>query len=163
MRFKELLDTAKEKTGGFGGEKLTELGDSLNEALPIITQAGFVPEQLQVQLGIPPKVTLRLRVVRELSDEEYDAVVERAGEKVISSIVAGTFLKAAALQRSFRIGSLHSSHIEIELSPLPAVRLLFAPPATTTPAGGELAGTTRQAWELTPALSPNDAGARSGA
>ena len=147
MRFKDLLETAKEKTGGFGAEKLAELGDSLNEALPIITQAGFAPEQMQVQLGIPPKVTLRLRVVRELSDEEYDAVVQRAGDKVISSIVAGTFLKAAALQRSFRIGSLHSSHIEIELSPLPAVRLLFAPPTTTLPAADALAVSTRQPWD----------------
>jgi hypothetical protein len=40
MRFTELVDIAKEKTGGFGGDKLTELADSVNSAIPIITQAG---------------------------------------------------------------------------------------------------------------------------
>ena len=129
MRLTELVDIAKEKTGGFGGDKLTELANSVNTALPIITQAGFDVEQTTITLGIPPKAVLRARVVRELTDEEYDALVQRVGEQVVTSLVAGTFLKAAALQRSFRVGTLLSSHIEIELSPLPAVRLIFVPPA----------------------------------
>ena len=128
MRLTELVDIAKEKTGGFGGDKLTELANSVNTAIPIITQAGFDIEQTTITLGIPPKAILRARVVRELTDEEYEALVQRVGEQVVTSLVAGTFLKAAALQRSFRIGTLLSSHIEIELSPLPAVRLIFVPP-----------------------------------
>jgi len=128
MRLTELVDIAKEKTGGFGGDKLTELANSVNTAIPIITQAGFDIEQTTITLGIPPKAILRARVVREITDEEYDALVQRVGEQVVTSLVAGTFLKAAALQRSFRVGTLLSSHIEIELSPLPAVRLIFVPP-----------------------------------
>jgi len=127
MRLTELVDIAKEKTGSFGGDKLTELANSVNSAIPIITQAGFEIEKTTVTLGIPPKAVVRARVVRELTDEEYDALVQRVGEQVVTSVVAGTFLKAAALQRSFRIGTLLSSHIEIELSPLPAVRLIFVP------------------------------------
>jgi len=128
MRLTELVDIAKEKTGSFGGDKLTELANSVNSAIPIITQAGFEIEETTVTLGIPPKAVVRARVVRELTDEEYDALVQRVGEQVVTSVVAGTFLKAAALQRSFRIGTLLSSHIEIELSPLPAVRFIFVPP-----------------------------------
>ena len=128
MRLSELVDIAKEKTGGFGGDKLTELANSVNTAIPIITQAGFDIEQTTITLGIPPKAILRARVVREITDEEYDALVQRVGEQVVTSLVAGTFLKAAALQRSFRVGTMLSSHIEIELSPLPAVRLIFVPP-----------------------------------
>jgi hypothetical protein len=142
MGLKELLDAAKEKTGGFGADKLAELADSINAALPIITEAGYAVEQIHTTLGIPPKVVLRARVIREITDEEYDALIERAGEKVVSSIVAGTFLKAAAVQRSFRIGSLHSSSIDLELSPLPAVRLVFepskAPIANGSPTNGVL-------------------------
>lgn len=133
MRIAELLDIAREKTGGFGGEKLTELADSVNEAMPIITQAGFVVESIQVTLGVPPKAILRARVARQLTDAEYDALVAGAGEKIVTSLVAGTFLKAAALHRGFRIGSMQSSHIELELAPLPAVRFLFGPTAAQTP------------------------------
>ena len=129
MRLTELVDLAKEKTGSFGGDKLTELTDAVNTAMPIITQAGFIVEQITVTLGIPPKAILRARVVRELSDEEYDALVQSVGEQVVTSLMAGTFIKAAALQRSFRIGNMLSSHIEVELSPLPAVRFLFVPQA----------------------------------
>jgi hypothetical protein len=133
MRIAELLDIAREKTGGFGGDKLTELADSVNEAIPLITQAGFVVESIQVTLGVPPKATLRARVARELTDAEYNALVEGAGEKIVTSLVAGTFLKAATLHRSFRIGSMQSSHIEIELAPLPAVRFLFGPTTAQAP------------------------------
>jgi hypothetical protein len=133
MRIAELLDIAKEKTGGFGGDKLTELAASVNEAMPIITQAGFVMEQIQVTLGVPPKATLRARVVRELTDTEYETLVASLGEQVVTSVVAGTFLKAAAVHRSFRIGSMQSSNIEIELSPLPAVRFLFVPSSNPSP------------------------------
>jgi hypothetical protein len=149
MRIADLLDIAREKTGGFGGDKLTELADSVNEAIPVITQAGFAIENIQVTLGVPPKATLRARVMRELTDAEYDTLVGTLGEKIVSSVVAGTFLKAAALHRSFRIGAMRSSHIEIELSPLPAVRFLFGPTAEqapvietiTTPVAAELAKT----------------------
>ena len=133
MRITELLDIAKEKTGGFGGDKLNELAASVNEAMPIITQAGFVVEQINVSLGVPPKAILRARVVRELTDTEYESLVASLGEQVVTSVVAGTFLKAASLHRSFRIGSMQSSHIEIELSPLPAVRFLFVPGSNPTP------------------------------
>ena len=141
MRLTELVDIAKEKTGSFGGDKLTELADSVNSAIPIITQAGFSVEQITITLGIPPKAILRARVVRELTDEEYDALVQSVGEQVVTSLVAGTFLKAAALQRSFRIGTMLSSHIEIELSPLPAVRMLFVPADNQSPRGQSLAST----------------------
>ena len=127
MRLTELVDIAKEKTDSFGGDKLTELADAVNTAIPIITQAGFSVEQITITLGIPPKAILRARVVRELTDEEYDALVQSVGEQVVTSLVAGTFMKAAALQRSFRIGNMLSSQIEVELSPLPAVRFLFVP------------------------------------
>ena len=66
MRLTELVDLAKEKTGSFGGDKLTELADAVNTAIPVITQAGFIVEQIAVTLGIPPKAILRARVVREL-------------------------------------------------------------------------------------------------
>lgn len=141
MRLTELVDIAKEKTGSFGGDKLTELADTVNSAIPIVTQAGFAVEQITITLGIPPKAILRARVVRELTDEEYDALVQSVGEQVVTSLVAGTFLKAAALQRSFRIGSMLSSHIEIELSPLPAVRLLFVPPSNQSPRSQSLGST----------------------
>ena len=65
MRLTELVDLAKEKTGSFGGDKLTELTDAVNTAMPIITRAGFTVEQVTVTLGIPPKAILRARVVRE--------------------------------------------------------------------------------------------------
>ena len=101
--------------------------------LPIITQAGFVVEQIQVSLGLPPTAILRVRVVRELTDTEYETLIQGLGEQVVTSLVAGTFLKAAALHRSFRIGSMQSSHIELELSPLPAVRFLFVPSGNPSP------------------------------
>lgn len=138
MGLKDLLDAAKEKTGGFGSEKLAELAQSVNDALPVVTQAGFVIERIEMTLGVPPKAMVRARVERELTDQEYDALVERVGEQVVSSIVAGTFLKAAAFHRSFRIGTMRSSQVEIELSPLPAVRLLFTPAETSPIATGEL-------------------------
>ena len=141
MRFTELVDIAKEKTGGFGGDKLTELADSVNSAIPIITQAGFAVEHTTITLGIPPKAILRARVVREITDEEYDALVQRVGEQVVTSLVAGTFLKAAALQRSFRIGTMLSTHIEIELAPLPAVRFLFVPPNEQPPRTSSIGAT----------------------
>jgi len=149
MRLSELVDIAKEKTGGFGGDKLTELANSVNTAIPIITQAGFDIEQTTITLGIPPKAILRARVVREITDEEYDALVQRVGEQVVTSLVAGTFLKAAALQRSFRIGTMLSSHIEIELSPLPAVRLIFVPPTDQSLRGNVIESTVEETVAVT--------------
>lgn len=37
------------------------------------------------------------------------------------------------MQRSFKIGSLHSRQLEIELAPLPAVRLIFEPAPVVAP------------------------------
>jgi len=143
MSMKELADVVREKTVGrvgdlvrsateTGSDKLSELAGSVNEAIPIITEAGYEVERMQVTLGVPPKVVLTARVVHEITDEEYAALIERAGEKLVTSAVAGTFVKAAALHRSLKVGSLHAHDIEFELAPLPAVRLQFRPASETS-------------------------------
>jgi hypothetical protein len=50
--------------------KITELANNLNESLPILAEHGYVLNELEVEVGVIPKVVLDLNVPTEKITEE---------------------------------------------------------------------------------------------
>ncbi len=109
----------------FGAEKVQELLSALDAALPFVREAGYELEQTFVELGLPPRLVVKARRVREVSEAEETALRERAGDAKVTSLVLRTFLRAAALQRTVSLKTLTASQIEFEISAMPRARLYF--------------------------------------
>jgi hypothetical protein len=108
-----------------GAEKVQELLAAVDAAAPFVVEAGYELVQAFVELGLPPRLVVRARRVRQITDEEEAAVRARAAESKVGSVLLRTFLGAAALQQTLSSHSFTASEIEFELTTLPRARLYF--------------------------------------
>jgi len=111
--------------GAMGAEKVQQLLAAVDAAAPFVREAGYELVHGFVELGLPPRLVVRTRRVRQISDEEESVLRERAAESTVGSVVLRTFLGAAALQRTLSSQTFAASEIEFELTTLPRARLYF--------------------------------------
>jgi hypothetical protein len=109
----------------YGGDKLRDLSESVDAAIPIITDAGYVLTSMKLELGVPPKVIFTASQTREVSDADIAALRERAAALMHGGALIGVFLKAVELANTVTLGSLKAREIEIEIGALPAARLIY--------------------------------------
>jgi hypothetical protein len=110
---------------GFGGDTLTSTADKFNQIMPYIERAGFDVIEIEVGLGLSPKVVAHL-VLRELLDDEAqaDLLQELKGKKLTQTIISSLF-KTSEARKKLNFKRFHYTHIELELSILPTIVLKF--------------------------------------
>ncbi len=109
----------------FGGDKLHEISDGVNGAIPLITEAGYALTSLQLELGIPPKVIARAAQTKTVTPELLAELRQRADGLAVGGAIVTVFLKAVALSETVALGGLKAREIELEIGALPAARLIY--------------------------------------
>jgi hypothetical protein len=113
-----------------GVERLRSLIGALDQALPFVNEAGYTLDNMFVELGLPPRLVVRARRTRAVTEAEQADLRERAKEHSVASVVLQAFLLAASLQDTLSVGSLRVAEVEIEATTVPRVRLYFTHQAT---------------------------------
>jgi len=111
----------------FSGDTLTKTAQRFNEALPFIERAGFEVTEVEVGLGISPKVVPHLKIREMISEEEQALLLEETRERKLVNTILSSLFKASAAHKKLRFKKFHFSDMELELSILPAVVLKFRP------------------------------------
>jgi len=117
---------------GFSGDTLTKTAQRFNEALPYIERAGYDVTEVEVGLGLSPKVVPHLKIRELISEEEQWALLEETREKKLVNTILSSLFKASAAHSKLKFKSFHFSDMELELSILPTVVLKFRPNDETT-------------------------------
>ncbi|MDC2963596.1 hypothetical protein OA067_01675 [Gammaproteobacteria bacterium] len=149
MALKDFLDEAKNKLGRAGidenlisknivekvssvldegqdmaSEKIFALIEDFNQSLPVLSKAGYELEELELELGIPPKLIPHFKY-----DEEKDSDVESLLNELQGNGLGINLMKAlitaGRFQRKIKFKEMQFSHVEIELSVIPSVRLSY--------------------------------------
>ncbi len=111
----------------FSGDTLGKTADSFNETLPYIQRAGYRVLEIEVGLGLSPKLTAHLELVDVLEAEERQSLMaEVEGRKLIKTILTALF-RAADARKRLEFRQFHFAMLELELSILPTVTLKFRP------------------------------------
>lgn len=111
----------------FSGDTLGKTAARFNEALPYIERAGYVVTEIEVGLGLSPKVVPHLRLHEQISEEEKAALLEETQDKKLVNTILGSLFRASAARSKLNFNKFHFSDIELELSILPTVVLKFKP------------------------------------
>jgi len=113
----------------FSGDTLSKTAERFNEALPYIERAGFDVMEIEVGLGLSPKVVPHLKIRELISPEEQALLLEETqGKKLVNTILSSLF-RASAAHTKLQFKKFHFSDMELELSILPTVVLKFRPNA----------------------------------
>lgn len=112
-------------------KKVKTVIDDFIEAAPLIEAAGFRIKDLQVELGVIPKLIPHFEKLTQTSEARRLELIEQVKGKKIIVLLLKALYKADNFQQSINMGSLDFAGIEIEITAIPAVRLIYKNPNTT--------------------------------
>lgn len=118
---------------GFGGDALDKTAQNFNEALPYIKRAGFSVTEIEVGIGLSPKVVPHLRMIKAISAREREAILTEVAEKRMIHTILTTLFSATTARKRLKFNRYHFSELEMELSLMPTVTLKFKPNHTVEP------------------------------
>lgn len=111
----------------FSGDTLSKTAARFNEALPYIERAGYDVTEIEVGLGLSPKVVPHLRLRETIVADEQAALIEETREKKLVNTILTSLFKASTARERLKFKKFHFEDIELELSILPSVVLKFKP------------------------------------
>jgi hypothetical protein len=128
----EQAQNLAEKAGNLaqvGADALRSLTDEVNELLPAIRNAGYSVQGVDLDVALPPKVSVHCKLMKDLSEDERAALLTSLeGRRIVSAAVSSLFQVAEA-QRRLSLGSLRPADVILEVGVSPAVRVRYREPA----------------------------------
>ncbi|WND01472.1 hypothetical protein QGN29_07855 [Temperatibacter marinus] len=122
-----VMSNTTESLKGLGSGTLTGTAEKFNEIAPYLARAGFSVIEIEVGIGLSPKVTTHLQMEENISDEEKQLLLIEVAEKKLVSTVLSSLFKAVEAREKLKFKKFHFTHLELELSILPSVMLKFRP------------------------------------
>ena len=106
-------------------DKIKGFVDEFNKALPDIEEAGYKLRTVEIRLGIPPKLVPHFDQVTELSAAEKEALMLSIKDKRYTRMLLSTLFKSSEMQQGLQIGDLPAGVIQIELTAVPNIILVY--------------------------------------
>ena len=108
--------------------KAHEIINDFIEAAPLIEAAGFRIRDLEVELSVIPKLVPHFEKVTDTDEITRIDILKQVEDKRIIRLLLKTLFKADNFQKTLKMGKLDFAGIEIEITAIPAVRLLYSNP-----------------------------------
>ena len=92
------------------------LGD-LNLLLGLLQRAGYDVGQVEVELGVPPKISVQLRLSGLISEEKLKAILQEYSDRAIITTLVNLLLRANQLRGSIKVENIGLAEIRLATSP----------------------------------------------
>ena len=106
-------------------DKVKGFVDEFNKALPVIEEAGYKLRTVEIRLGIPPKLIPHFDQITELSAAEKETLMLSIKDKRYTRMLLSTLFKSSEMQQGLQIGNLPAGVIQIELTAVPNIILVY--------------------------------------
>jgi hypothetical protein len=125
-KLKGPMQEATETLASLGAEKSREILLQANLLLQLLQSAGYGIGSLEIELGVPPKITIKLRTGPAVKEEKLAAILrEQADKKVITGIVA-SLIQANRLRDSVTVETLELGEVQIILAATPNITMQWS-------------------------------------
>jgi len=101
-----------------------ELQRQFRAALPHLKRAGYSLTELEVEVGIPPKLIPHFHHDRSVR-LNLDETIAAMGDNSIGVMLINILARAGELQGQLNVGDLPFDDIEVELGPIPSLKLQY--------------------------------------
>jgi hypothetical protein len=117
------VQEATEAAASLGMEKAREVVEQVNLLLRLLQTAGYGVAKLDIELSLPPKVTINLKTGPAVKEEKLGTILlEQADKKVVTGIIGG-LIQANKLRGSVTVESLEMEGVQIVLTTTPNISL----------------------------------------
>jgi hypothetical protein len=116
------LKQATEKITDLGSEKTVQLLSDLNLVLGLLPDAGYEVSELEVELGITPKVTIDLKLGRTANEARLKSILEKVDNAMLATILT-SLIQASKMQDAVSVETLELKGVKVVLTAVPNVSL----------------------------------------
>ena len=116
------------ETGNFtipGADKVRGVVQDFNAITPLIERAGYEIIDLEVELGLIPKLIPHFKKIHNISAEDKAAILSELKDKRLMSMLVNALFKSDSFQSNLNLTNYEYTGIEVEIAALPAVRLKY--------------------------------------
>ena len=118
-KFKEVKEAVAEVSTG----KTEELVANINLLLKLLQDAGYEICQLNIELSMPPVVTIDLKTDSGVDETKLNALSEANKDKQVVSTILASLAHANRLRHSIEVETLELLGAKIVLTTLPKISL----------------------------------------
>jgi hypothetical protein len=117
------LQDATETLANLGMEKSREVLAQANLLLQLLQSAGYGIGSMDVELSLPPKVTIKLKTGPAVKEEKLSTILREQADKKVVSAILGALIQANRLRDSVTVETLALDGVEIILTTTPNITL----------------------------------------
>jgi hypothetical protein len=127
-RAEEVKDQIREAAAdvtGVGLAKLNEVLADFNAALPVLREAGYTVEGVDIGLGIPPRFVANFSPGSGVPEDKFEALLAENTERKLTILLMKSLHEATKLQSKVDIKGLKPSGFSVVIGLVPEVTVKF--------------------------------------
>lgn len=113
---------AKDMVADAATQKTVQLLSDLNLVLGMLPDAGYEVGEMEVELGVTPKVTINLKLGRAVNEARLKTILDNMDNAVLSGIIA-SLIQASKLQDAVSVDTLELKDVKVVMTATPNVAL----------------------------------------
>jgi len=117
-KMKSLTNTASD----LATQKTVQLLSDLNLVLGLLPDAGYEVGEMEVELGITPKVTIALKLGQAANEARLKTILDKVDNAMLAAIIT-SLIQAGKLQDSVSVETLELKDVKVVLTATPNVSL----------------------------------------
>jgi hypothetical protein len=112
--------------GGFadvGMQRTREAIAELNLLLGHLQRAGYDVGKVDIEIAVPPKITVNLKISRPVSEEKLNAILREQSDKAVTKALVSLLLRANQLRDGINVENLGLAEIQVVLTTSPQLMM----------------------------------------
>jgi hypothetical protein len=105
--------------------KVREAIDEFNATLLILREAGYKVSEVDIAIGLPPKISANVTASETVTEERIAKVLEEHRHRKLTTLVLNALYQAWRLQNAVQIVGMKPRGMSIELGLVPSVTIKF--------------------------------------
>ncbi len=106
-------------------DKIKAIVAELTSSNQIFEEAGFIMEQLEIEVGLTSRITPRFKQIKTITAEEESQLLERISHQKMISFVLISLFKSSRMKSLLQDTNMIFHGIEIEIATAPSVKTIF--------------------------------------
>ena len=119
------LATAAADAREASANRIKEAIDEFNATLLILREAGYKVSEVDIAIGLPPKISASVVASDAVTDEHIAKILEEHQHKKLTTLVLNALYQAWRLQSAIQIVGMKPRGMSIELGLVPSVTIRF--------------------------------------
>ncbi len=107
------------------GKMTTSIMNDLDEALPLIEQAGYSISGVEAELSVPPEVSTIFELVKVVDRKKQEKILESLEGNKIGTLVLSSLMKSFALNKEMAIKKMKLKMIHVTIAIPPYITLEY--------------------------------------